>query len=440
MKRIFTALLTLSLLLALTLPVSAQSGDPVLACREDGDSVRLTLENLDASVYALQLELSLKGKCPNAVFTPDVTAFVPDCRTEVSQSETAVTIYISALEDAPENGSLRLGVLELGASFSLPETADLILLDQDLRPVGPNGTISLRIDQQAEKHLVRAAETSHGSISIQPASAAAGETVTITAAPDSGYALDRLTAVDRRGRDIPITAASNGRHTFRMPDWDVTVEAVFAPSGSHGGGGTSSGGTSGGSVTISKNPLPFVDVAAADWCYNAVRYVYEKGLMNGTTTTTFNPSGSTTRGMIVAILYRLEGSPLASGASAFTDVAPTAYYASAVAWASSNGIVNGYEDKTFRPNNLITREQMAAFLYRYAQYKGRDVSQRADLSAFTDAGQIASYAVEPIQWANIQGLVNGTSTTTLSPKGSATRAQVAVILNRFDTNIVQGRG
>ena len=181
--------------------------------------------------------------------------------------------------------------------------------------------------------------------------------------------------------------------------------------------------------------LPFLDIAPGAWCYDAVRYVYETGLMNGTSATTFTPNASTTRGMIVAILYRLEGSPDA-GQSGFSDVDPSAYYASAVAWASANGIVNGYEDNTFRPGNRITREQLAAFLYRYVRYKGGDVSDRADLSGYADAGQIASYALEPLQWANARGLVNGTSPTTLTPGGSATRAQAAVILTRLMENIL----
>ena len=124
------------------------------------------------------------------------------------------------------------------------------------------------------------------------------------------------------------------------------------------------------------------------------------------------------------------------GMNQFSDVAPGAYYASAVSWASANGIVNGYTDGTFRPNNLITREQMAAFLYRYASQKGRDVSDRAELGAFTDAGQAASYAVEPLRWAVAAGMVNGVTADTLSPGGSASRAQVAVILNRFVQNVL----
>ena len=200
-----------------------------------------------------------------------------------------------------------------------------------------------------------------------------------------------------------------------------------------------------------QNTLAFRDVGPGDWCYDAVRYVFEAGLMNGTAADTFTPNAPTTRGQIVAILYRLEGSPAPAqgdadspfilvggepaGQTSFTDVAPGAYYASAVSWASGSGIVNGYSDGTFRPGSLITREQMAAFLYRYASRKGRDVSGRAELSAFADAGQIASYAVEPLSWAVSAGLINGVSADALSPGGNASRAQVAAILSRFAQNM-----
>ena len=179
--------------------------------------------------------------------------------------------------------------------------------------------------------------------------------------------------------------------------------------------------------------LPFSDIPEGFWCYDEVQYVYERGLMNGTGPSTFSPNGSTTRSMIVAILYRMEGSPAVGGAD-FADVSPGQYYASAVAWASANGIVNGYSDGTFRPGAAITREQLAAFLYRYARYKGSDVSDRADLSAYADSAGIAGYAVEAVEWANAAGLVNGISQTTLSPRGTATRAQAAGILNRFARN------
>lgn len=157
--------------------------------------------------------------------------------------------------------------------------------------------------------------------------------------------------------------------------------------------------------------------------------------MAGTSSTTFSPDATTTRGMIVTILYRLEGTPAVSSASGFTDVADGQYYTNAVAWAAANNIVGGYGNGLFGPNDTITREQMAAILYRYAQYKGYDVTASTDLSGYSDAAQVSSYALAALQWANAEGLVNGTSDTTLTPGGSATRAQVAVILMRFCENI-----
>ena len=201
-----------------------------------------------------------------------------------------------------------------------------------------------------------------------------------------------------------------------------------------------------------QSTLSFQDVRPGDWCYDAVRDVFEAGPMNGPSADTFTPNAPTTRGQIVAILYRLEGSPAPApgdadspfilvggepaGRTTFSDVAPGAYYEAAVSWASSSGIVNGYSDGTFRPNNLITREQLAAFLYRCASRKGRDMSGRTELSAFADAEQVASYAVEPLSWAVSAGLVNGVTADTLAPGGNASRAQVAVILSRFRQNVL----
>ena len=176
--------------------------------------------------------------------------------------------------------------------------------------------------------------------------------------------------------------------------------------------------------------LPFTDVNADDWFYDPVVWAYDEGLMTGTSATTFEPNTSTTRAMIVAILYRLEDGPAANGAP-FSDVADGDWYADAVNWAASVGIVAGFEDGTFRPNAPITREQMAAILYNYAQWKGYDVSSRADLSRYSD--QPSEWAEDVMQWAVAEGLISGTSATTLDPQGHATRAQVASILQRFLT-------
>ena len=183
--------------------------------------------------------------------------------------------------------------------------------------------------------------------------------------------------------------------------------------------------------------LPFGDVKSGDWFYNDVKYVYEKGMMAGTAADVFAPNATTTRAMIVTILYRLEGSPAVTGTSAFTDVPAGQWYTDAVNWAAANQIVNGTSATTFAPDAPITREQMAAILYRYAQYKGYDVTEKADLSGYSDNGQISAYAKDALAWANAAKLINGMTDTTLAPQGSATRAQVSAILHRFCDGVVK---
>lgn len=177
--------------------------------------------------------------------------------------------------------------------------------------------------------------------------------------------------------------------------------------------------------------LPFADVRGGDWFYDAVGYVYGKGMMQGVSASAFGPYGSTSRAMIVTILHRLEGSPAALPA-AFRDVAQNAYYAAPVAWASANGIVTGYDDGTFRPETPITREQLASILYRYAAYKGllSPSTPMANPNRFPDGSSVSPYAVQAVSWALAAGLLTG-SDGMLLPQGTASRAQAAVILQRF---------
>lgn len=183
--------------------------------------------------------------------------------------------------------------------------------------------------------------------------------------------------------------------------------------------------------------LPFGDVKTADWFYNDVKYVYDKGMMAGTAADVFAPNATTTRAMIVTILYRLEGSPAVTGTSAFVDVPAGQWYTDAVNWAAANQIVKGTSATTFAPNDSITREQMAAILYRYAQYKGYDVTKKADLSGYSDNSQVSAYAKDALAWANAAKLINGVTNTTLAPQGNATRAQVSAILHRFCDGVVK---
>ncbi|HMM06673.1 MAG TPA: S-layer homology domain-containing protein [Clostridiales bacterium] len=176
---------------------------------------------------------------------------------------------------------------------------------------------------------------------------------------------------------------------------------------------------------------PFRDVLEGRWYVDDVLYVYEKGLMIGTGEDTFSPGDYITRGAIVTILWRLEGKPVAASAVSFADVADGAYYAPAVVWAAEHNLVKGYGQDKFGPKDVITREQFATILYRYAVYKGYDVSGSADLSGFTDAGHISAYALPAVKWANANGLMNGTSAAHLSPQNGATRAQAAALIHRF---------
>lgn len=179
----------------------------------------------------------------------------------------------------------------------------------------------------------------------------------------------------------------------------------------------------------------FSDVKTSAWYHEDVQYVSENGLMKGTGENLFSPDATTTRGMIVTILYRLEGEPSPTGACPFQDVASGKYYEKAITWAAENGIVSGFSADTFGPDQNITREQMAAILYRYATYKKYDVSTAGDLSKFPDADKVSSYAVDAMKWANAAGLINGSDDGNLYPAGNATRAQVAAILTRFCKNI-----
>ncbi|MBS1450349.1 MAG: DUF4430 domain-containing protein [Oscillospiraceae bacterium] len=189
-------------------------------------------------------------------------------------------------------------------------------------------------------------------------------------------------------------------------------------------------------VEFTDGTLPFTDVRETDWFYDDVVFAYENGLFSGTTATTFSPYAPMTRAMLVTVLYRLEGEPAVTGRSGFSDVTIGSYYEAAVTWAADNGIVNGTSAVTFSPSENVTREQMAAILCRYAQYKQYGTSASASLSAFSDAAAVSTYAKAPLSWAVAEKLVNGTDGKLL-PRASATRAQVAAILHRFVENITK---
>ncbi len=182
--------------------------------------------------------------------------------------------------------------------------------------------------------------------------------------------------------------------------------------------------------------MNFSDVKENQWFCEAVKFVYEAGLMNGEGENSFNPNGNLNRAMLVTILYRLEQSPEVTTTSKFTDVKAGLWYSEAVIWASENGIVNGYEDNTFKPMNNVSREEMAAMLMRYAKFKQIDVSATKDISGYQDAAQVAEWAKQNMAWSNSAGLIQGDEHNNLNPQGKATRAEAAMILMRLVKNVL----
>lgn len=253
-----------------------------------------------------------------------------------------------------------------------------------------------------------------GTVSIDSSHAKAGATVTITVTPDEGYKLSRMVVTDAKGNELDLVNESNGRYSFKMPSEKVNVEVRFkeAP----------------------KNP--FTDVTTDSWFYDAAMFVYERGLMNGIGADLFGPDIATTRGMLVTILWRQDGAPEAVYDGELNDVPDTMYYAPAVKWAAANGIMGGYGDGKFGPDDLITREQMAAILWRYAQYKGYDVSVTEDsISDFNDVSAISNYAVPAMQWVCSEGIMSGKPGKILDPTGTAKRSEIAAMLMRFLENV-----
>lgn len=253
----------------------------------------------------------------------------------------------------------------------------------------------------------------NGAVAADKKTASKGTTVTVTASPSKGYVVDAVKVVDKDGKDVAVTG-KDGKYVFTMPGSAVTVTGTFK------------------AETPAPVALPFTDVKSGNWFYDAVKYAYEQGLMTGTSATTFAPNGTMNRAMIVTVLYRLENSPAVTGASKFTDVPAGQWYSDAVAWAAANKIVNGYDETTFGPMNAVTREQMAAILFRYEQVKGlENVTLEENLNRFPDQNKISAYAIPALQWAVGQKIINGNADGTLDPTGTATRAQVAQIFTNL---------
>lgn len=275
----------------------------------------------------------------------------------------------------------------------------------------PDSDVNLYVDftEAVSEHIVYVDRAANGSLKADTTWAADGQIVYVTATPDTGYVLSSLFVKTAKGDQLKVYEAKKaGVYYFYMPDQYVTVSAYFAPAAS---------------------ALPFNDVAYTSWYYDAVKFVYDKGIMDGVSYYRFAPDATITRGMVVTMLWRMAGEPY-EAAAGFTDVAAGRYYTTAVAWAAKNGIVEGMTATTFAPDQAITREQLASILYRYAKWLGFS-GYGSDISGYTDAGKVSSYAYDAMSWAVRSGVVTGTSARVLDPQGTASRAAAAQMFMNF---------
>ncbi len=273
----------------------------------------------------------------------------------------------------------------------------------------PWENVTINVEFTDNSHAVSVKDASNGTLKTNTKWAVEDERVYITAVPDKGYELTWLSVKAEDGTKIDVyEALKEDTYYFFMPDQAVTVSAIFA---------------------YDYPDMPFTDVNSNSWYFNAVEFVYNKGIMQGVSSTKFSPNGTVTRGMLVTMLWRMAGEPYVGGGS-FDDVASGSYYATAVAWAAKNGIVDGYNSTRFGPNDAVTREQIATMLYRYAKWLGYSASG-SSLAGYSDASSVSSWAKDAMGWAVKNSVVTGVTATKLNPTSSATRAETAQMFMNF---------
>ena len=274
----------------------------------------------------------------------------------------------------------------------------------------PNEDVTINVDFRSGVHKVYVDKVTDGKLTVSDDWAKYGQIVYITAVPDYGCTLSSLSVRTATGDSVHVYNAQKAdTYYFYMPDQYVSVSAVF---------------------TGKYTSLPFNDVSYGDWYYDAVQFVYSKGIMDGVDYYKFAPNGTITRGMIVTMLWRMAGEPFEMPVTSFTDVEIGRYYTTAVAWACRNGIADGMGESTFGPNDAITREELVTLLYRYAQYFGHSCIGTS-IEGFADAGSVSSYAYNAMCWAYKAGVVTGTTGSRLNPQGTASRAEAAQMIMSF---------
>ena len=274
----------------------------------------------------------------------------------------------------------------------------------------PNEDVTINVDFRSGVHKVYVDKVTDGKLTVSDDWAKFGQIVYITAVPDYGCTLSSLSVRTATGDSVHVYNAQKAdTYYFYMPDQYVSVSAVF---------------------TGKYTSVPFNDVSYGDWYYDAVQFVYSRGIMDGVDYYKFAPNGTITRGMILTMLWRMAGEPFEMPVTSFTDVEIGRYYTTAVAWACRNGIADGMGESTFGPNDAITREELVTLLYRYAQYFGHSCIGTS-IEGFADAGSVSSYAYNAMCWAYKAGVVTGTTGSRLNPQGTASRAEAAQMIMSF---------
>lgn len=365
-------------------------------------------------IYAASANVASIGDGANQKVYPTLQAAI-----DAVQNNETITLLNDTKENVTVSKAIKFtladkdhlrGSIAAGSRYSMTTSGTSGKTEYTFTYVGGGSSSSI---SAPTTYAVNVNAATNGAVAADKKTASKGTTVTVTASPSKGYVVDAVKVVDKDGKDVAVTE-KDGKYVFTMPGSAVTVIGTFK------------------AETPAPAALPFTDVKSGNWFYDAVKYAYAQGLMTGTSATTFAPNGTMNRAMIVTVLYRLEKSPAVTGASKFTDVPAGQWYSDAVAWAASNKIVNGYDETTFGPMNAVTREQMAAILFRYEQVKVlENVTLEENLNRFPDQNKISAYAIPALQWAVGQKIINGNADGTLDPTGTATRAQVAQIFTNL---------
>lgn len=378
----FRSLVISAIMAAMAIPVAYAAGTPSLNIpANESTQQSVSFNNISSDVKNLQVTINLEtyNKEQTYNFYSDLSKIAGVEVFYKQNSANSITIYITSnINPLTTTGNINLGTIEANESFKITSATNMKITD---------------------------------GINSQTPS------------------IDNSTDDNDNSNDLDDSNNSSGSNNSNGSN---------SSNGSNNSGNSNNNNSNDNTDNEPENTettIQFTDVNENDWYYDAVKYIYANGLMSGVSDTTFAPNANTTRGMIVTVLYRMENQPNVTIDNSFNDVKSTDYYGNAIYWAKQNNIVSGYNSTTFAPNDNITREQMAAILYRYAAYKGYSVDKTSDLSNFNDTSNISNYALTPIKWAVSSGLISGMGDGTISPLGNASRAQIATILMRFIENL-----